>query len=101
MPATIVVNQPIVLTTTQTYDWDNYTLQVSGDASIGKRTCTIMCPIKGADGKPVSVGRVILEGAKFNEFWTAFSSDKTAVQAVMGQTQDVSTIPDSIVNTIK
>ncbi len=101
MSAKTVVNQPIILADTQTYDWDRYTLQVEGSAQKSQRRMTVTVPIVNGDGTEISRAVVALTGDAFGAFWSGFHSDKQIAELVLNSRSIIAPIddvPDSIVN---
>ncbi len=95
------VIQAVVLSPTKTYDFNNYTLNVSGNPLKGRRSARISVPVLGDKGTQIDTATVEISGDEFNAFWSSFTSDKQIVDLVMkkqGITQDVTAIDDSIVN---
>lgn len=98
---TIVPGQ--IISKTRTFDFNNYTLNVTGDPTRNQRVASIRVPILGDSGQRIDVFSMQLTGVDFNVFWETFTSDKQIVAAVMakvGSTQDLTAIQDSIVNVI-
>lgn len=94
----------VVMSPTKTFDFNNYTLNVSGDPTKGARVTRISVPILDANGARIDMCTLVIKGADFNAFWTTFTSDKqvaAAVLAAQGLSADVSQISDSIVNVVK
>ncbi len=97
-----IVVPAVVLSKVKTYDFDNFTLGVSGDPSNGSRSARISVPILDGDGVRVDVATVEVRGDEFSAFWESYTSDKQLVELVMaaqGAECDTSPLDDSIVNT--
>ncbi len=91
----------IILSKNKTFDFNNYTLHVSGDSKKGRRSARINVPILDDKGNNIDNTMVELSGTDFNIFWQSFTSDKQIVQAILTKNNvvfDVSTIDDSIIN---
>lgn len=94
----------VAVSKTKTYDFNNYTINVSGDPLKGRRMAMIRVPILGDNGQQIDYFSMQLTGLDFNNFWETFTSDKQIVDVVMkkvGVTEDLSSIQDSIVNVIQ
>lgn len=89
----------VVVSPSKTYDFNNYTLNVSGNAKKGKRSVRINVPILDDKGNRIDSAMVELSGADFNTFWTNYTSDKQVVAAVL-KGQDTTGFDDSIVNVL-
>ncbi len=104
MPNQTVV-EAVVMSKTKTYDFDNYSLNVSGDPLSGGRTARISVPILDEKKQRIDVCNVTLSGADFNAFWIGFVSDKQIVDVVMKKqgiaSPDLSSIDDAILNKVE
>ncbi len=104
MSTQVTINKPIIKEDSYVYDFDNYTLNVSGSAKNGQRRARIEVPIKNKNGDLIDTYTLVLAGKEFNEFWENFDSDQIVASMLVrfrNETADVSGIPVSIVNVIK
>ncbi len=99
------VVEAVVMSKTKTYDFDNYSLNVSGDPLRGGRTARISVPILDDKKQRVDVCNVTISGEAFNEFWKSFVSDKQIVDVVLKKqgiaSPDLSSIDDAILNKVE